>query len=184
MDDAAVALLVFVTLQRFIEFIWDWLNTQRLRAPGGIEFGGLHYPVMILVHASWLAGLWVLGYNRPVVPAYLIAFLILQIGRYWVLATLGRRWYRWRSIFRSIPSYFWRSMRESHISASRSRIRRWLRPRASAAAVRPNTKNESARSGRALSLVLAGVQRLALSHAMRGMSDRVMPISANSRSPS
>jgi methyltransferase len=92
MDDAAVALLVFVTLQRFVEFIWDWLNTQRLRAAGAIEFGGLHYPAVILVHASWLAGLWVLGYNRPVVPAYLIAFLILQIGRYWVLATLGRRW--------------------------------------------------------------------------------------------
>jgi methyltransferase len=92
MDDAAVALLVFVTLQRFVEFIWDWQNTQRLRAAGGIEFGGLHYPAMMLVHAGWLAGLWVLGYNRPVIPAYLIGFLILQIGRYWVLATLGRRW--------------------------------------------------------------------------------------------
>jgi methyltransferase len=92
MNDGAVALLVFVTLQRFVEFIWDWQNTQRLRAAGGIEFGGLHYPAVILVHAGWLAGLWVLGYNRPVVPAYLIAFLILQIGRYWVLATLGRRW--------------------------------------------------------------------------------------------
>jgi methyltransferase len=92
MDDAAVALLVFLTLQRFVEFIWDWQNTQRLRAAGGIEFGGLHYPAMMLVHAGWLAGLWVLGYDRPVIPAYLIGFLILQIGRYWVLATLGRRW--------------------------------------------------------------------------------------------
>ena len=90
--NAAIALLAFVTLQRFVEFIWDWQNTQRLRAAGGIEFGGLHYPAMILVHAGWLAGLWMLGYNRPVIPAYLIAFLLLQIGRYWVLATLGRRW--------------------------------------------------------------------------------------------
>jgi methyltransferase len=90
--DAAIALLVFVTLQRFVEFIWDWQNTRRLRAAGGIEFGGLHYPAMILVHAGWLAGLWMLGNNQPVVPAYLIAFLMLQIGRYWVLATLGRRW--------------------------------------------------------------------------------------------
>jgi methyltransferase len=47
---------------------------------------------MILVHAGWLAGLWMPGHNQPVVPAYLIAFLILQIGRYWVLAALGRRW--------------------------------------------------------------------------------------------
>jgi methyltransferase len=47
---------------------------------------------MILVHASWLAGLWALGYDRAVVPAYLVAFLVLHLGRYWVLATLGRRW--------------------------------------------------------------------------------------------
>jgi methyltransferase len=90
--NAATALLVFVTSQRFVEFIWDWQNTQRLRAVGGVEFGGLHYPAMMLVHAAWLAGLWPLGYDRPVIPVYLIAFLVLQIGRYWVLATLGRRW--------------------------------------------------------------------------------------------
>jgi methyltransferase len=90
--NATVAVLGFVTLQRFVEFVWDRHNTQGLRAAGGIEFGGLHYPAMMLVHAAWLAGLWVLGYNRPVIPAYLIAFLLLQIARYWVLATLGRRW--------------------------------------------------------------------------------------------
>jgi methyltransferase len=90
--NAAIALLAFVTLQRFVEFIWDWQNTQRLRAAGGVEFGGLHYPAMMLVHAGWVAGLWVLGHDRPVIPAYVTAFLVLQIGRYWVLATLGRRW--------------------------------------------------------------------------------------------
>ena len=90
--NGAVAFLIFVTFQRFIEFIWDWRNTQRLRAAGAIEFGGLHYPAMILVHAGWLAGLWALGYDRDVVPVYLTAFLVLQIARYWVLATLGRRW--------------------------------------------------------------------------------------------
>jgi methyltransferase len=90
--NGAIALLTFITFQRFIEFIWDRQNTQRLRAAGAIEFGGLHYPAMILVHAGWLAGLWALGYDRAVVPACLIAFLVLQIARYWVLATLGRRW--------------------------------------------------------------------------------------------
>jgi len=90
--NGAVALLTFITFQRFIEFIWDRQNTQRLRAAGAIEFGGLHYPAVMLVHAAWLAGLWVLGYDHNVVPAYLIAFLVLQIARYWVLWTLGRRW--------------------------------------------------------------------------------------------
>ena len=90
--DAAVALLAFVTLQRFVEFIWDRRNTRRLRAAGAVEFGGLHYPAMMLVHAGWLAGLWLVAYDSPVIPGYVAAFLVLQVGRYWVLATLGRRW--------------------------------------------------------------------------------------------
>ena len=90
--DPAIALLAFVTLQRFVEFIRDWRNTQRLRASGAVEFGGLHYPAMMLVHAGWLAGLWVLGHDSPVTPGFVIAFLLLQVARYWVLATLGRRW--------------------------------------------------------------------------------------------
>jgi methyltransferase len=88
----AVAFLTFITFQRFIEFIWDLQNTKRLRAAGAIEFGGMHYPAVMLVHAGWLAGLWMLGYDREIVPLYLIAFLLLQIARYWVLVTLGRRW--------------------------------------------------------------------------------------------
>jgi methyltransferase len=85
-------LLLFVTLQRFAEFIWDRMNTRRLRAAGAIEYGGMHYPVVMGIHAAWLAGLWWLGYDRKIVPIYLVGFLVLQIGRYWVLATLGRRW--------------------------------------------------------------------------------------------
>jgi methyltransferase len=32
------------------------------------------------------------AYDSPVIPSYVAAFLLLQVGRYWVLATLGRRW--------------------------------------------------------------------------------------------
>jgi methyltransferase len=39
-----------------------------------------------------LAGLWVLASDRPVDPIFLALFLLLQIGRLWVLLTLGRRW--------------------------------------------------------------------------------------------
>jgi methyltransferase len=86
------ALMIFVTLQRFAEFIWDRQNTARLMAAGAVEHGKSHYVLFAGTHASWLAGLWILGYARAVEPLWLIAFALLTIGRYWVMGTLGRRW--------------------------------------------------------------------------------------------
>ena len=86
------ALLIFVTLQRFAEFIWDRQNTKRLMAAGAVEYGTSHYLFFAGTHAAWLAGLWVLGYARAIEPLWLIPFALLTIGRCWVLATLGRRW--------------------------------------------------------------------------------------------
>jgi methyltransferase len=85
-------LLIFVTLQRFAEFVWDRQNTARLMAAGAVEYGGSHYVFFAGTHATWLAGLWVLGYARAVEPLWLIPFALLTIGRYWVMGTLGRRW--------------------------------------------------------------------------------------------
>jgi methyltransferase len=47
---------------------------------------------MIGFHALWLVGLWALGYDQSVRPIFLGLFVLLQCARYWVLATLGRRW--------------------------------------------------------------------------------------------
>ena len=47
---------------------------------------------MILFHAAWLTGLWLLAYDRPVEPFFLALFVVLQMARFWLLATLGRRW--------------------------------------------------------------------------------------------
>ena len=91
-NGGAVALLAFVTLQRLAELVWARHNTQRLLAAGAIEYGREHFPLMIGFHAVWLAGLWALGYDEPVRPFFLGLFAVLQIARYWVLATLGRRW--------------------------------------------------------------------------------------------
>jgi methyltransferase len=67
-------------------------STPRLRAKGGVEFGAAHYPLMIALHASWLLGLWLLGHDRSVIPFWLAIFVLLQVGRLWVIASLGRRW--------------------------------------------------------------------------------------------
>jgi methyltransferase len=85
-------LLGFVTAQRLAELWWARRNEARLLAAGGVEYGHWHLGLMILVHAAWLVSLWFWGYDRPVDPVYLALFVVLEIARVWVLATLGRRW--------------------------------------------------------------------------------------------
>jgi methyltransferase len=84
--------LVYLTVQRLAELWWAKANEARLMASGGIEYGHSHLPLMILFHAAWMAGLWLLAYDRPVEPFFLALLVVLQIARFWVLATLGRRW--------------------------------------------------------------------------------------------
>lgn len=91
MGDGAL-LLGFVTLQRLAELVWARRNDARLRAAGGIEFGRAHYPVMVALHAAWLAGLWLFGWERAVDPPLLVLFAAVQAARLWTIASLGRRW--------------------------------------------------------------------------------------------
>jgi methyltransferase len=85
-------LIAFLLVQRLVELGFAQLNTGRLRAEGGVEFGATHYPLMIALHASWLVGLWVLGHDQHIVTFWLAVFSLLQVGRLWVIASLGRRW--------------------------------------------------------------------------------------------
>ena len=85
-------LVAFLVAQRLVELCLAQFNTRRLRAKGGVEFGAAHYPLMIALHASWLLGLWLLGHDRSVIPFWLAIFVLLQVGRLWVIASLGRRW--------------------------------------------------------------------------------------------
>ena len=86
------ALLGFVTLQRIAELWWARQNERRLLAAGGVEYDRSHFPFIVLLHATWLIGMWALAYNRPLEPLFFVIVVVLQIGRFWVLATLGRRW--------------------------------------------------------------------------------------------
>lgn len=85
-------LVAFLVVQRLVELGFARFNTGRLRAEGGVEFGATHYPLMIALHASWLVGLWVLGHDQHIVTFWLAVFVLLQMGRLWVIASLGRRW--------------------------------------------------------------------------------------------
>lgn len=85
-------LIGFLAVQRLAELGLAQWNTARLRAAGGIEFGAAHYPLLVALHAFWLLGLWMLGAVRPIDPGWLTVFILLQAGRIWAIASLGRRW--------------------------------------------------------------------------------------------
>jgi methyltransferase len=71
---------------------WARQNERRLLAAGGVEYGRSHLLLIVFLHAAWMIGMWVLAYDRPVEPLFFVIVVILQIARFWVLATLGRRW--------------------------------------------------------------------------------------------
>jgi methyltransferase len=85
-------LLAFLTAQRLAELWWAKRNEAELLAAGGVEYGGRHLPLIVLFHAAWLAGLWLLAYDHSVDPVFFALFVVLQMLRLWVLLTLGRRW--------------------------------------------------------------------------------------------
>jgi len=88
----AVAILTLVTLSRVIELPFARANTRRLVAAGGNEVAPGHYPLIVAVHIAWLATLWWLAPPRPVSLPLLGLFGLVEVGRLWVLLTLGRRW--------------------------------------------------------------------------------------------
>jgi methyltransferase len=92
LDPLAVIVLALVTAQRLAELVYARSNEARLRSAGGIERGAAHYPMIVVMHTAWLIGLWLLAASTPPHLGWLAVFVVLQILRVWVLATLGRRW--------------------------------------------------------------------------------------------
>jgi methyltransferase len=88
----ALAILFFVTLQRLSELVIARQNTAALLAMGAREHAPGHYPLIVAVHAGWLATLFWLAPNQPIHWPLFALFVLLQAGRLWVLRTLGPRW--------------------------------------------------------------------------------------------
>jgi methyltransferase len=88
----ALLILTLVTVERLAELALANRNTRRLLARGGVEAAPEHYPLIVGLHAGWLAGLWWLAWDRPVQLTWLAVFALLQGLRVWTLATLGGRW--------------------------------------------------------------------------------------------
>ena len=92
LDPIAIAVLALVTAQRLAELAYSRRNEVRFKGVGGVEHGASHYPLIVALHAAWLAGLWLTASGTRPDYGWLAAFLVLQGIRCWVLRTLGSRW--------------------------------------------------------------------------------------------
>jgi len=86
-------LVALIALQRIAELAYAQRNTRRLRAAGATEVGARHYPMVVLLHAAWLATVALFvpadaARNWPLLALY----ALLQLGRIWVLVSLGGFW--------------------------------------------------------------------------------------------
>jgi methyltransferase len=80
-------------LQRVVELVLARRNTVQLRRLGAMEADAEGYPLFVLLHAGWLVtlALFVPASATPV-WSLLGLFALLQLGRLWVISSLGRYW--------------------------------------------------------------------------------------------
>lgn len=89
---ANIIILALVTLQRLGELWLSKRNTARLLSQGASEHAAGHYPLIVAVHVGWLAALWWLAPAQPIDAFWLGLFVLIEIARIWVIASLGARW--------------------------------------------------------------------------------------------
>jgi methyltransferase len=85
--------LALVAAARIVELIHGQRNTQALLRAGAVEAGRAHYPMIVALHTAWfLAMLATIPRDASANWPWLVLFLVLQLGRIWVLVSLGRFW--------------------------------------------------------------------------------------------
>lgn len=85
--------VLLVALQRLAELVYAQRNTGRLLRAGGREVGAGHYPLFVLLHGGWLVAHLLLVPADAAANGWLLGlFVLLQLGRLWVIASLGRYW--------------------------------------------------------------------------------------------
>jgi methyltransferase len=90
---AIYVILALVVLQRLIELVYAERNTRALLARGAVEIGRAHYPFIVALHAAWLVAIVaMLPAHATINWLALTLFVALQLGRVWVIVTLGPFW--------------------------------------------------------------------------------------------
>lgn len=86
-------IVIYIVCARLGELLISRRNVRRLLQQGAHEVGRGHYPVLVVLHVTWIAALifWVPA-DAPANPIWLALFALVQLLRYWVIASLGARW--------------------------------------------------------------------------------------------
>lgn len=99
MSVALYIALVFATgIERLVELRISQRNAADAFAAGGREYGRSHFGWMVALHTGLLVACVaeVLLFDRPFIPwlgwPMLAIALACQVGRYWVIHSLGRQW--------------------------------------------------------------------------------------------
>jgi methyltransferase len=91
-NGAAVGVGV-MALQRLAELLHARRNERALRARGAVEAGARHYPVIVALHATWLAATLLEGRRATrLARGPLVALGAAQVLRYWAITSLGPQW--------------------------------------------------------------------------------------------
>lgn len=93
-----LALVLAVGLERIAELVVSERNRRWSLARGGVETGGGHYPLMVLLHTGLLVGALVevlvgdRSFHGWLGWPMLLLVLASQALRWWCITTLGRQW--------------------------------------------------------------------------------------------
>ena len=93
-----LGVIAALAAERGVELFIAQRNAARAFAAGAIEAGHGHYPAMVVFHTGFLVACVVeramRGHGAPpaIAAVAVIAELIAQFLRYWVIFTLGPRW--------------------------------------------------------------------------------------------
>ncbi|HJW41115.1 MAG TPA: isoprenylcysteine carboxylmethyltransferase family protein [Rhizomicrobium sp.] len=90
---AIFVILFLVAVQRLVEIVYAQRNTRALLARGAVEIGRAHYPLIVVLHAAWLTAIVLLLPPDATIHWWAFGiFIMLQLARVWVIATLGPYW--------------------------------------------------------------------------------------------
>jgi len=93
-----LGLLALTVVERLVEVAVSIRNRRWAMERGGREVGQGHYPAMVVLHTAFLVGcaMEVLLLQPPFYPllgsAMFLLAVLCQAGRWWCIATLGKRW--------------------------------------------------------------------------------------------